>query len=69
MNNKDLFKKFVHREIVENFKTAYDFCQVFKYDYQNTCKWFKDYKSLPIKTAFELADYLGMRCVVFREIK
>lgn len=68
MDAKDNLKRFVHREITEQFKTAYDFAQTFKCDYQNTCKWFKDYRKMPVKIALEYADYLNMRLVVFREL-
>lgn len=67
MNSSRDLKFFVMREIKENFKTPYDFAQTFKVDYQNVCKWYRNYENLPIKYAFEFADYLNMKLVVFRD--
>lgn len=65
MKAKEQFQFYVARIAKENF-TAYEFSKIFNVDYQNTCKFYRDYKKLPTKIAWEIIEYMNAKVVVFR---
>lgn len=68
MDNITSFKSMVFRAIKAQFLTPYDFAQTFCLDYSNVCKWYRDFRKMPMSLAFDMCDYLGLSVVVFRSV-
>lgn len=51
----------------ENFN-IYEASQVFNVDYKNLCAYVSGRKTMPLKLAFSILDYLGAKVVVFRGV-
>lgn len=49
----------------ENF-SAFEASRIFSVDYKNMCAYLSGRKSMPLRLAFEIFDYLGCNVVVFR---
>lgn len=50
----------------ENFN-IYEASQTFGIDYKNLCAYVKGRKTMPLKLAFKILEYLNARIVIFRE--
>lgn len=64
-SSKDKLLKYSHRVLL-SLGSAYDVSQLFGFDYSYVKKWYRDYKSLPLKIAFDILDYAQAELVVFR---
>lgn len=65
MNNKSRFLLSV-QTVLKTMGSAYDVAQLFGFDYSNVKKWFRNYESIPISTAFMILDYCNAKLVVFK---
>lgn len=66
MKTKDYIIKKATDLINENFN-IYEAAKVFNIDYNNLCAYIKGRKTMPLKLAFEILDYLNAKVVIFRE--
>lgn len=65
MNNKSRFLQYA-QSVLKTIGTAYDVAELFGFDYSNVKKWFRNYDSIPISTAFMIFDYSNAKLVVFK---
>lgn len=65
MNNKTRLLQYVH-QVLKTMGTAYDVSQLFGFDYSNVKRWFRNFESIPLSTAFIILDYNNAKLVVFK---
>lgn len=65
MNNKSRLLSYA-QTVLKTMGTAYDVSQLFGFDYSNVKKWYRNYESIPLSTAFMILDYCEAKLVVFK---
>lgn len=65
MNNKSRLLLSA-QNVLKSIGTAYDVAHLFGFDYFNVKKWYRNYESIPLTTAFMILDYCNAKIVVFK---
>lgn len=65
MNNKSRLLSYT-QQILRSMGTPYDISKLFGFDYSNVKKWYRNYETIPLSTAFMILDYCEAKLVVFK---